>query len=507
MEHFNIVNLFFESAGKYPDKTAIICKGESITFSSLEQQVKDTSSYFISKGIAKGDRVMVFVPMGFDLYRTVLALFNIGATAVFLDEWVNKKRMEACCEVAQCKAMIGIPKARVFAFFSSGLRKIPIKLGTCYKVMDVKPGENHQTVSSDTALISFTTGSTGTPKAAKRTHGFLHEQFKALIEIIDPQPGDVDMPVLPIVLLINLGAGCTSVITDFKASKPESMNASAIVTLIKQHKVNRMVSSPFFVKELAKYVIKNKVYLPSLQKVFTGGAPVFPSEAALYTTAFPNSKTEIVYGSTEAEPISSIDAKVLSMEIKHILQKGLKAGTAHASTEVRIMKIQDGEITCKDEAEFEEWLLPDRRIGEIVVSGPHVLREYFNNQMALKTNKIFVGDKCWHRTGDSGYLDENNVVFLTGRCNTLIYSDDRLIAPFIYENYYQSIEGIEMGTLLEINGTITAIIEMKSGANKKSVIEKIHHTKLKPEIIFIAKIPRDPRHNSKIDYDKLRKSF
>ena len=118
MEHFNIVNLFFKSAEQFPEKAAIICKDETITFGVLKQQVEDTSDYFLGKGIRKGDRVMIFVPMGFDLYRTVLALLNIGATVVFLDEWVNKKRMEACCEIAQCKAFIGIFKARFFSLFS-----------------------------------------------------------------------------------------------------------------------------------------------------------------------------------------------------------------------------------------------------------------------------------------------------------------------------------------------------------------------------------------------------
>ncbi|MBK8643536.1 MAG: AMP-binding protein [Saprospiraceae bacterium] len=59
---FNIVDLFFNSAKQYPHKIAIIDKGNKITFSEFEQQVKNTSVYFIHKGINKGDRVMLFVP-------------------------------------------------------------------------------------------------------------------------------------------------------------------------------------------------------------------------------------------------------------------------------------------------------------------------------------------------------------------------------------------------------------------------------------------------------------
>ncbi len=509
-EPFNIVDLFLQSAKKYPNKTAIIDKDKVITFSEFEKLIQNTSAYFIKKGIVKGDRVMLFVPMSIDLYRIVLALFNIGAAAVFLDEWVSKKRMEECCKTAQCKAFIGIFKARVFALFSSELKKIPIKLGVNYPMVSESENKTAAVYKSDTALITFTTGSTGTPKAAKRTHGFLHEQFGALLEKIDPKPEDIDMPILPIVLLINLGAGCTSVITDFKAGKPELMNAEKIMEQLNKHKVTRLISSPFFVKQLAKYIIagNNKSSAPALKKIFTGGAPVFPAEAALYNKAFPDAQVEIVYGSTEAEPISSINAKELLKEQENILQKGLKVGIPYRKAEVRIIEIKTDPIICADENELKKIILPLGKIGEIIVSGPHVLREYFNNENALKQNKIFIGEKCWHRTGDSGYMDEHGIIYLTGRSSTLIYSGEKIIAPFIYENYLASIEGIEMGTVMHLNNKLTAVLEVKTVNNKKEILNQVNKADISfDDIKFIAKIPRDPRHNSKIDYEKLRSKY
>ena len=135
--------------------------------------------------------------MGIDLYKIVLALFKIGATAVFLDEWVNKSRMELCCEVAQCNAFIGIFKARVLSIFSTELRKIPIKLGT--QIPASKPAQTiiGEVNLTDIALITFTTGTTGKPKAAKRTHEFLQEQFNALTDKMQPQADDVVLTMLP----------------------------------------------------------------------------------------------------------------------------------------------------------------------------------------------------------------------------------------------------------------------------------------------------------------------
>ena len=504
--HFNITDLFFEKAALHPTKIAIIDRNQPITFGDFAEEIEDTIAYFKSKGIRKGDRVMLFVPMSIDLYRIVLALFKMGATAVFLDEWVSMKRLELCCKIAECKAFIGIFKARVLALFSKELRKVPIKLGKKYKKITLLKSLVTQTTASDTALITFTTGSTGTPKAAKRTHGFLNEQFKALIEKIDPQPDDIDMPVLPIVLLLNLGAGSTSVITDFKASKPNKMKPAAIAKQINRHQVNRMVASPFFLKRLSEYLIQEKQSIKSIKKVFTGGAPVFPKEAELYDRAFPDSQIEVVYGSTEAEPISSIRVKRLIDNKANLLSKGLNVGMPYRKTKVKIIGITDEVIVCNNEEELNSLKVQAGQIGEIIVSGSHVLREYFNNKKALKRNKIFFENDCWHRTGDSGYLDKNGELYLTGRCNTLLTQDGKIVAPFIYESYLQAIKGVEIGTIVAHRNGILAVVELNDNQQKKVIEAQIDSMNI--DLIgvnFLRKIPRDPRHNSKIDYERLKK--
>lgn len=503
---FNIVSHFLEQAEKFPDKIAIQHQNQSVNYGQLKREVIKTAAYFHQKGIRKGDRVLVFVPMSIDLYRNVLALFHLGATAVFLDEWVNKKRLEACCEVADCKAFIGVFKVRLLAVFSSGLRKIPIKLGVKLKSGGNPAFRPEVTYPEDTALITFTTGSTGTPKAAKRTHGFLNEQFKALIDKIQPSTGDVDLTTLPIVLLINLGVGSTSIISTFKAAKPEKTDFSEIGEIINRFQVNRIIASPYFVLELAKHLRKSQLELNSLHSIFTGGAPVFQQEAGLILEGIPGARLEIVYGSTEAEPISSIDGRELSAKSLH--EKGLCVGKSYHGTQVRIISISDEAIVCNTPKELDKITLRGTETGEIIVSGKHVLDAYFNNEQALKRNKIFIGETCWHRTGDSGFINEAGELYLMGRCNTLFDYQGETIAPFVYENKLQSLEGIGMATVLEHNGKIVLCIELTLKAETGFVQELEHKIAALGltyhEIRYIGKIPRDPRHHSKIDYEKLK---
>lgn len=510
MEVKNVIEYLHLNARKYPDKIAIQHKEHSITYFALEKEVLLTANYFRAKGIKAGDRVLIFVPMSIDLYRIVLALFRIGAIAVFLDEWVSKERMELCCKIAQCNAFIGVWKARVFSFFSKELREIPIKLNLSYKkvIRDASDQSTtfHQVNSNDTALITFTTGSTGTPKAAKRTHAFLLEQFIALTEEIYLGPDAVDLTMLPIFVLCNLGIGSTTVIPDFKATKPDSLDPKVFFELLHKHKVNRISASPFVIKKMAKYAIQNKLETANLKNIFTGGAPVFPQEATLYAAAFPHSNVEILYGSTEAEPISKINVKDLIHLKTDILKDGLFVGHPTHLVKVKIIKISNSPIICTSLDEFNILELDNNSIGEIAVSGKHVLKEYYNNEEAFKKNKIVVDDEIWHRTGDSGYKDNKGNLYLTGRCNQIIWKGDQLIAPFLYENFLQTIPAVEMGTILDLKGKLFIVIETSDKADKKLIEQKINASEIKyDQLSFLTKIPRDPRHNSKIDYEKLMK--
>ncbi|MEO7176430.1 MAG: AMP-binding protein [Saprospiraceae bacterium] len=500
----NIVDLLFDAAKCHPDRNAIIYREQCITFARLANDVNSTANYFQIKGIGKGDRVLVFVPMSIDLYRIVLALFRIGAVAVFLDEWVSKERLEICCKIANCKAFVAPFKIRMLSIFSKELRRVPIKLGLSFD--ESSYGETFPSVDmNDTALVTFTTGSTGIPKAAKRTHGFLQAQFAALADKVRMNDGEVSMPVLPIVLLINLGNGTTSVIADFKASKPDSLEPDRIIKQIQKYGVHQIISSPFFIQELSSFLLDNQLSLPNVIKIITGGAPVFPNQAKHLLQAFDSAEIEIVYGSTESEPISSISAKDLVASSDKNQFLGLNTGRVDNSANVKIIRIVDAPLDFGSMDELRQFEVPLGEIGEIIVSGYHVLREYLHNPEAIKRNKIFIGNDCWHRTGDSGYLDAEGNLFLTGRSSTLIYMDDQLISPFVYENHFQKIDGVDCGTLMQLKGQLFAIIHLQDNADKEMVTDKINQLPAEIDRIhFVKEIPKDKRHRSKIEYEKLR---
>lgn len=496
-ELYNIFSIFERGAALNKDRIAIIEGKEQVSYGALNRSINQTVSYFKSQGIEPGDRVLVFVPMGIDLYRIVLALYKMGATAVFLDEWVNVKRLKVCCELANCRAIIAVRKVRIIGWFIGAIRKIPIKLKDKVYAQFKEDTQTVATPADQAALITFTTGSTGVPKAALRTNAFLKEQFDALQEEINPRAGEVDMTTLPIVLLINLGVGATSIIAKFSQKKPAELKVEDIVQQLEMHKVNRITASPYFLSRIAKQLLKTKHQLADLNFVFTGGAPVFPKEARLFGQAFPQTSVKIAYGSTEAEPISLIDAKEVARSGEQAkLLHGLPVGQAYHKTKTKIIRWEDKALVS-----FEE--VKRGTVGEIIVAGPHVLKQYYNNETAFKANKIVLADDTWHRTGDSGFIGDYGAIYLTGRCKTLFYHQEQMICPFLVEDFLLQQDGVTMGTILQKGDGVEFVLEAQS-SEKSAIEEAIAGLGIRPfSVRYMSVMPRDPRHHSKIDYGKL----
>lgn len=487
----NIVEILFENAQKFPEKIAIVHKKDKITYGKLAQDVKDYAQYFLSRGIKKGDNVLIFVPMTIELYKILSAIFYIGATAVFVDAWADKNRLDQALTIVPCKAFIACPKAFVLKFMSKKVRDAGINI-VSGQIRKTKTLQEIEPATPDTtALITFTTGSTGLPKAAKRTHEFLLEQHYVLKNHLAPDADDVDLTSLPIFVLHNLACGTTSVIPDFNPQKPADIAPEKILRDIKQNNVTTSVGSPRFYEKLAEF---GKI--DGLKRIFTGGAPVFPKSAKLLQENFTGCNIEIVYGSTEAEPISSISTEEL-LNFQGDVKDGLYVGNPIDDINIKIIKPSDKPID-----NFENSWLPIGEIGEICVEGKHVLKEYYNSKEAQKFAKIHYNGQVWHRTGDAGYLDENGLLFLMGRVKNRFVHNGKEFYVFPIENALLEIDGIEIGTVLKIKEQIILVVETKIPLEKLEQVLKSQGFEF--DKLLITKIPRDPRHNSKIDYDKLK---
>ena len=365
--------------------------------------------------------------------------------------------------------------------------------------------QNHspsETKVDSPALITFTSGSTGIPKAACRTHGFLLAQHKALAESLDYQEGEVDLITLPVFALANLASGLTSVIADTDLRYPAKANSQAIAKQCSKHHVTRCAASPAFFAKLHQ-----DKSLPDFSAIYTGGAPVFPSLLHEIQEENPNMNVVTVFGSTEAEPIShSLWADTSEDDQTAMFSgKGLLVGKAVRATQLRIIPDQTGQaIPPMSQHSFDHMELPTGEIGEIVVTGDHVLKGYLHGK-GNEESKIQIGNTIWHRTGDAAWLDTSERIWLTGRCNAAIRRPDQpTIYPFGIECAAMNYPNVKQCALIMFQEKVTLVIEGDLAPKQLTQLRsQLAHLPVE-NIQMLPHIPVDKRHNAKIDYPALK---
>lgn len=511
----NIADLLAAQARERPDAPAIIERTGMTTFAQLDQRARRAASMLHRAGLRAGDAVLIFQPMSADLYTALLAVFRLGAVAMFLDPSAGRAHLAACCELQPPRALIASPRAHILRLVSGALRRIPRKFSIgCWlpgatrwnSLEHHSPLHECTAVASDTpALLTFTSGSTGRPKAAVRTHGFLVEQHRVLARSISLVPGEVDLATLPIFTLANLASGVTSVIPDADLRRPGFIDPAPVWRQIEQHRVTRCAASPAFFQCL----LEDGGSLRGLRKIFTGGAPVFPTLLSWLRDTLPEARIEAVFGSTEAEPIAHIEEREISGADRAamIAGQGLLAGKPVPEITLRILRDQWGTpLGNLTAAEFAAATVPPGAAGEIVVSGGHVLPGYLHGHGDHET-KFRVDGIIWHRTGDAGWLDDQGRLWLLGRCSAKITRPSGILWPFAVECAADQFNEhrIWRAALIDIDGRCILAVESIKGTGRvgDEFKQALSWAEL-DEIRTVPRIPVDKRHNAKIDYPALR---
>lgn len=463
-----------------------------------------------------GDRALLFIPMSIDLYVALLACLHLGAVAVFVDAWADRRRLDAAVAAARPRAFLGVPRAHLLRLASAAVRSIPVtivfgrgpfSLRRCERPADA--GLAAQVADDAHALVTFTTGSTGRPKAAARSHAFLWAQHGALDRHLALKESDVDLPTLPVFVLNNLALGVTSVLPDFDARRPAEIDPARVYRQIIAERVTTSSGSPAFYERLARWCSRQGVRLP-LRALFTGGAPVLPPLARLLADTVEGS-AHVVYGSTEAEPIAGIEARDMLAVMGPAGSEGLCAGQPVPDVRLRLLRPHEGPIELGDGG-LAAWEVGPGETGEIVVAGAHVLRGYLDNPEADRENKIPDGETIWHRTGDAGRLDEDGRLWLMGRLKQRVTRAGETRWPLPAEIRALRVDGINHAAYLgepdaDLGQRAVLVVEIEGGRLTESVESDLAAALegiAVDEVHVMPRIPRDPRHASKTDLDALR---
>ncbi len=512
----NIAAILHEQAQTLGERPAIVERGRTVSFAELDRRAAAAAADLEEEGLGPGMRALVFSPMSIALYVTIIGLFRIKATAVFVDPSAGRNRLAQCVERLRPVAFIGSPRAHLLRFVSPALRDIPIKIWmgaglplfprVAHRRIDAA-GPVEPCTPDTAAIITFTSGSTGEPKAAVRTHGFLVAQHRALVESLALASGERDLTTLPIFLLANLASGVTSIIPDADLRAPGAIDPAPVLAQISASAPDRIVASPAFLERLVAGAAVTGARLDSFRRVFTGGAPVFPGTLDAIAAMAPGAAVVAVYGSTEAEPIAKVDRRDIHAEDRDAMRRGagLLAGRPEPSIEVRVIGDRWGTpLGPWSMEEFDGERLGASRTGEIVVSGDHVLAGYLDGAGDAGT-KIRVGARVWHRTGDAGSLDDQGRLWLLGRCSARIEDARGVVYPFAVECAASGITGVRRTAFVLHRNQRVLVVELRHGATADARDDLLRHLAWAhiDGIRVVPNIPVDRRHNAKVDYPAL----
>ena len=518
----NLIHLFQSQTNKHSTQPAIIDtyrrQRRVTTFAELDHQSAQIAAMLRQSGLRPGDAVLVFQSMSAELYIALGAIFRLGLVAMFLDPGQGKDHIEACCALHPPQALIAGSKAHLLRLVSPALRRIPQKFvvgrlvpgATSWERASQLPAHPDIFAGCDDtpALLTFTSGSTGQPKAALRTHGFLLAQHQVLSDSLHLTAGQVDLSTMPIVTLANLASGVTSLIPQADLRYPGRIDPAPVMAQIQTERVDSTVASPALLARLADYGLSKGKQLPGLKKIFTGGAPVFPHLLDRLRQLAPNAEVVAVYGSTEAEPMAKISTADISTEDKQAMQsgRGLLAGLPVDAIQLRIIPDRWGEpVGPYSGVEFAAVSCAMGEIGEIVVSGNHVLTGYLHGQGDAEI-KFKVDDTIWHRTGDAGYLDSQGRLWLMGRCAARIDDQRGRLYPFTVECAVSAQPDVQRGAVVAHRGWRVLLVEFKRPIGAAQVAELMASLAWAGinDIRIVKKLPVDKRHNAKIDYSALQ---
>lgn len=518
----NISAILRERAERHPDAVALSevmnHTQRKTTFTNLEAWTNSLSAKLVEGGLVPGDVVLVLYPISAELYAIVLAVLRIGCTVMLLDPSAGISHVNRCCKVRPPVGLIGSPKAHLLRLACRALRAIPKKFvinGWAPAASRISTNKNaHAPVSiypctdDHPALITFTSGGTGIPKAALRTHGFLMAQNRVLARTLELKEGETDLATLPVFILANIAAGVTTVIPDCDLRFPGRIDTDKVLAQIDNEQPQSTACSPAFIGRIAEAALKgSQKPLRSFQRIYTGGAPVTPRLMQTIAEAAPAANVVAVYGSTEAEPIAEISLGEIGPTDLAATDAGggLPAGVPVEEIQLRIIKDSWSQPLGKlSGQEFDAMTLGVDERGEIVVTGDHVLKSYLDGRGNEET-KFDVDGQRWHRTGDAGYLDIQGRLWLLGRCQSVIRDSRGVLYPFAVEMVAQSFDGIARAALVSVDKRRILIVEPKPGEDVPS--EEQLHDRLPwahlDEIRLMKSIPVDRRHNAKIDYSRL----
>jgi malonyl-CoA/methylmalonyl-CoA synthetase len=419
----NLVATFFAREAAHADKPAIVWNGQTVcTFGQLPGRVGQYRAALAGLGVKRGDRVMVKADNSPQFVFTYLAVLASGAIFVPMNTAYTAAEVALLIEDAEPVLLVhaggtAMPDA------TDGVARATLNADGSGTLTDLAQGATadlrvEPMETSDLAAILFTSGTTGRPKGAMLTHGNLTSNVAALFDMWHFSSDDAILHALPLFhahgLFVCLHLGLYS-----GASLRMLAKFDADKVIADLGRVSVFMGVPTFYTRLLDHAGFTREAVSGLRLFISGSAPLLPSVFGAFETRTGHRILER-YGMTETVMITS----------NAYQQTGRIPGTVGFALPGVSVRVVDGERQD----------MPVGEVGEIEMKGPNLCAGYWRRPEA--TAESFFADGFF-RTGDTGFLDSEGRLTISGRSKDLIISGGYNVYPAEIEMLLAEEAGVE----------------------------------------------------------------
>ncbi|ALX48969.1 acyl-CoA synthetase MbcS [Lentibacillus amyloliquefaciens] len=427
-EEYNIVMEMEHFTSKNPSRNALVWKDDKgnskqITYEDLLENVSKIGNIFKSKGLKKGDKVLVMIPRLIEAYETYLAALKAGLVVIPSSEMLKTKDLQYRISHGEVSAVVSYyPYVAQFEgvneFDELSLFSVGQSVDGWNNLDELKEEASDQldmagTTKDDTAFLSYTSGTTGNPKAVVHTHGWGFAHLKTAPENwLSINEGDkvwatagpgwqkwIWSPFLSV-----LGSGATGFVYLGK------FDPKTYLGLLQDEDINVLCCTPTEYRLMAKVDNLDAYQLPALHSAVSAGEPLNREVIDTFRKYFDITVRD-GYGQTEN-----------TLLLGFLKDTKVKPGSMGKPT-------PGNDVDIIDEDGIP---VPANEIGDIAVKldSPALFREYYKDPE--RTQMSHRGD--YYVTGDQAWKDEEGYFWFEGRSDDIIISSGYTIGPFEVED-------------------------------------------------------------------------
>jgi long-chain acyl-CoA synthetase len=458
----NLATMLRESARAYPGKPVALFDGGRLAYAELDALSDRFAAGLRASGVAPGETVGLQLPNIPQFLIAYFGLLKAGCVGVPLNVLLKAPELAYCLGDAQVRALItwagvadeamkGAAEAGVSAVYVVNTPGVPeVPAGRRFEeLLAVEPETPplEQTDPGETAVIVYTSGTTGTPKGAELTHYQLYMNADTPGRLFGIRDDDVVVVVLPLFHVFGLSSQL-NVCVRFGAtmSLVPRFDATKVLEVIQRDRVTVFEGVPTMYIALLQHPAIADYDVSTLRVGISGGAPI-PAEVL---DSFEETFGIVIlegYGLTETASTTTFNVSAAERKIYSV-------GKPVWGVEVQIWDDDNRPLPAGAD-----------HVGEIVIRGVNMMRGYFRNPEA--TAEAFAGG--WFHSGDLGYCDEDGYFFIVDRKKDLIIRGGYNVYPREIEEVFYTHPAVAGAAVVgvpdeRLGEEVKAVVELKPGA-------------------------------------------